>query len=94
MDTTENMGGETITGEYIEEYRLNAIIRGLAIEVQTGMKVGRGASMLTLARAEGLTNKSTKAAALVQIVDRMDTEGIPVSGSVRTAYRTAKKKGR
>ena len=91
MAIIETEGGVTITGEHIEEYRLSAIIRALAVEVQTGMRVGRGASALSLAQDEGLTDKRTKKAALVQIVDRMDAEGIPVSGSVRIAYRTAKK---
>lgn len=91
MTIIETEGGTTITGEHIEEYRLIAIIRALAIEVQTGMKASRGPSALTLARDAGLTNKRTKSAALVQIVDQMDAEGIPVSGSVRIAYRTAKK---
>lgn len=91
MAIIETEGGTTITGEHIEEYRLIAIIRALAIEVQTGMRVGRGQPALKLAQDEGLTDKRNKKAALVQIVDRMDAVGIPVSNSVRIAYRTAKK---
>lgn len=55
------------TPEQIKAARLLAIRSALKFEVQTGMKMTRGRSVLTLAREAGMTTKRNKAAALVEV---------------------------
>jgi len=60
IETTAG-GGFVVTGEAdIQVYRLLAIRRGLKLEIETGMKMSRGVSMMKLAKATCQSSKNTK----------------------------------
>lgn len=56
------------TPEGIQMVRLLAILHGLALEVNTGMKMSRGVSVLAVAQRDGLTVKRTKRGALKDVL--------------------------
>ena len=65
--------GTTLTGEGIVFFQKNAALRGLAIEVYTGMKLSRNGSGLDACRAQGLlpAGRTTKPAGLRNAVKAM-----------------------
>lgn len=67
-------GGVTLTGEGIHFFHRNAAIRGLAIEVYTGMTLSSNGSGLDACRAQGLldpTKRTTRKAGLRAAVKNM-----------------------
>lgn len=66
-------GGTMITGPDIESFRLRQIARGLALEITTGMKVGkRGQNLVALANAVSGGTGRTKKRALADLVRGWD----------------------
>lgn len=65
--------GVTLTGEGITFFQQSAALRGLAIEVYTGMKLSRNGSGLDACRIQGLlpAGRTTKPAGLRNAVKRM-----------------------
>lgn len=66
VESTE--GGITITGEHIQAFQLTRVAYALAIEVNTGLKVGRGGSLMTLAASYCGSSKRTKRGVLKDYV--------------------------
>lgn len=84
--------GAMIEGrENVLAFRDMLMVRALAIEVQTGMKAHRGVNALSMCREAGFTDKRTKKAALIQIIDNMREQGMVIPASLEIAYATAKK---
>lgn len=66
-------GGTLITGPDIESFRVRQIARGLALEITTGMKVGkRGQNLVALANAVSGGTARTKKRALADLVHEWD----------------------
>jgi hypothetical protein len=65
--------GTVLTGEGITFFQRNAALRGLAIEIVTGMVLSRGGSGLDACRIQGLlpAGRTTKGAGLRNAVKRM-----------------------
>lgn len=65
--------GVTLTGEGIVFFQKNAALRGLAIEIVTGMKLSNRGSGLDACRAQGLlpAGRTTKTAGLRNAVKAM-----------------------
>lgn len=66
--------GTTLTGEGIHFFQRSAALRGLAIEIYTGMKLSNRGSGLDACRAQGLldpTKRTTKKAGLRNAVKNM-----------------------
>lgn len=65
--------GVTLTGEGIVFFQQGAALRGLAIEIVTGMKLSRNGSGLDACRAQGLlpAGRTTKPAGLRAAVKQM-----------------------
>lgn len=65
--------GTTLTGAAIPFFQQNAALRGLAIEIVTGMKLSRGGSGMDACRIQGLlpAGRTTKAKALRMAVAKM-----------------------
>lgn len=65
--------GVTLTGEGIVFFHQNAALRGLAIEIVTGMKLSRNGSGLDACRIQGLlpAGRTTKGAGLRNAVKEM-----------------------
>lgn len=59
---TETTTTETIvlTGAQIPAYRLLMIRRALKLEIETGMKMWRGVSIVKVLKADGITTASRK----------------------------------
>jgi hypothetical protein len=81
--------GTVLTGEGIVYFHRNAALRGLAIEIVTGMKLSRHGSGLDACRAQGLlpAGRTTKGAGLRNAVKNMKTlyPTWEVSKSLQTA---------
>lgn len=77
MSENTNRGGFTLdTPEGIAFFQRNAALRGLAIEIYTGMKLSRNGSGLDACRAQGLLEpgkRTTKGAGLRNAVKNMKT---------------------
>jgi hypothetical protein len=74
------------TPEGIEMFRLLAIAHALSLEVNTGMKMSRGVSVLAVAQRDGLTVKRTKKGALKDVIayiQRVDPEYQPSDTIIR-----------
>ena len=69
------------TPEGINMLRLISMAHALALEVNTGMKMSRGVSVLAIAQRDGITNKRTKKGALKDVVEYIqlvhEAEGRP-----------------
>jgi hypothetical protein len=64
--------GTVLTGEGIVFFQRNAALRGLAIEIVTGMKLSRNGSGLDACRAQGLIEgRTTKKAGMKKAVAKM-----------------------
>lgn len=65
--------GTVVTGEGVAFFQKNAALRGLAIEIVTGMKLSRNGSGLDACRAQGLlpAGRTTKPAGLRNAVKAM-----------------------
>lgn len=70
---TVTKGGTTITGDGIAFFQRSAAIRGLAMEVYTGMKLSNNGSGLDAVRAQGLLpeGRTTKKAGLREATKNM-----------------------
>lgn len=81
--------GTTLTGEGIAFFYKNAALRGLAVEIVTGMKLSRNGSGLDACRIHGLlpAGRTTKPAGLRNAVKAMKTlyPEWEVSKSIQTA---------
>lgn len=71
--TENNASGTVLTGEGIAFFQKNAALRGLAVEVYTGMKLSSRGSGLDACRAQGLlpAGRTTKPAGLRNAVKEM-----------------------
>jgi hypothetical protein len=67
MAITSGEGGTTITGEHIELFHLMRVASALGLEINTGMKVGRGSVMQVAAQLCG-SKKRTKKGVLADLV--------------------------
>jgi hypothetical protein len=56
-DTTT---GVTLTGSQIDAYRLLMIRRALKLEIETGMKMWRGVSIVSVLQRDGITTAKRK----------------------------------
>lgn len=67
--------GTVVTGEGIAFFQRGAALRGLAIEIYTGMKLSNNGSGLDACRAQGLLpmGRTTKPAGLRNAVKNMKT---------------------
>jgi len=81
--------GTVVTGEGIAFFQRNAALRGLAIEIVTGMKLSRNGSGLDACRIQGLlpAGRTTKPAGLRNAVAKMKElyNGWDVSPSIQKA---------
>ena len=81
--------GTVVTGEGIAFFQRNAALRGLAIEIVTGMVLSRNGSGLDACRIQGLLpeGRTTKPAGLRKAVKEMKRlyPTWKVSGSLQTA---------
>ena len=59
--------GFTLTGEQIPAYRLLMIRRALKLEIETGMKMWRGVSIVKVLTADGITVARSKRAAYADL---------------------------
>lgn len=76
MAIETNAGGTLITGEHIDVYRTLMIRRGLKLEIETGMKLSRGANMMRAANDLMGTNHRTKRKAFEDLNARMVAAGM------------------
>ncbi len=53
-------GGLTLTGEHLNLFALISLAHGLALEINTGMKMSRGGSPMLAAKAQCGSHKNTK----------------------------------
>lgn len=65
--------GVTLTGEGVHFFQRGAALRGLAIEIVTGMKLSNRGSGLDACRAQGLlpAGRTTKGAGMRKAVEKM-----------------------
>jgi hypothetical protein len=65
--------GTTITGDSIKFFQRSAALRGLALEIVTGMKLSRGGSGMDACKIQGLLpeGRTTKAKAMRVAVAKM-----------------------
>ncbi len=60
-DTTATESGTIVlTGAQIPAYRLLMLRRALKLEIETGMKMWRGVSIVSVLKADGITTASRK----------------------------------
>jgi len=94
--TQNTNAGVTLTGAGIEFFQKNAALRGLSIEVATGMKLSRGGSGIQACQAQGLlpAGRTTKNAALRKAVAKMQElyPDFEVKGSLAKALAIAEGK--
>lgn len=56
----ETTTSTTLTGAQIPAYRLLMLRRALKLEIETGMKMWRGVSIVKVLKSEGITTASRK----------------------------------
>jgi hypothetical protein len=68
MAIENHSAGITITGEHIQLFHLMRVQAGLALEINTGMKLSGGRSTMKLAKGLCLSTKNTKKGVLLDLV--------------------------
>lgn len=82
--------GTMITGPHIELFRLMALASALALEINTGMKMGHGRSPMTIAKEITGSPKRTKRGVLVDLV-AYTTQAFPGYEPVATVTKALDK---
>lgn len=67
MSTDQTSTGIVLTGEQIPAYRLLMLRRALKLEIETGMKMWRGVSIVKVLTADGITVARSKRAAYADL---------------------------
>lgn len=85
-------GGFVVTGRHIELYRLKTIQSALALEINTGMKMSRGGSVMKAAAATAGSSKRTKRGVLADLVAYTEKEfpGAAILPSAKKALERKK----
>lgn len=68
MAITGDDGGITITGEHIELFHLMRVASALGLEINTGLKMSRGGSTMSVAAQLCGSTKRTKKGVLADLV--------------------------